>query len=364
MAVETTSERFFERYLMIGLPLLALAYGCWVEDGRPGRRVAVATTAVLFAATARLPVSAYTVGQGAADSPFLLAIRRLENAIGVDDASLVVAAAASVGLLVSAWSILGRRRGATAAAVATLATLCVVSVGARLEDLTLSHSAAARMLGAERGWVDASGLADVVLLQTARSPSSRAMNQAFWNTSVTSGALLGAAVPMDGAAERATVRPDGNLMVAGRPATGPLLVATSGTRVLFANGRVLGSAPGFSLVRPRGAARLALLAEGLADDGWLAASSTLTVWPDRARRRVLGLTLGLPAGREPATLVLREGRIRRAVRLRPGETRTVELPTAESSPVRIEITANRSFGVGGTRLVAAKVSRIALVDLP
>jgi Dolichyl-phosphate-mannose-protein mannosyltransferase len=364
MAVETTSERFFERYLMVALPLLALAYGCWVEDGRPGRRVAIATVAVLLAASARLPVSAYTVGQGPADSPFLLAIRRLEAAIGVDDASLLVAAAAGVGLLVAGWSILGRHRAVTLAAAATLAALCAVSVGARLEDLALSRSAAARMLGTERGWVDASGARDVLLLQTARSPSSRAMSQAFWNTSVTGGALLGTAVPMDGAAERALVGPDGTLSVAGRPVTRPLLVATSGSRVVFANARVVDSAPGFSLVRPRGAARLALLAEGVASDGWLAAASTITLWPDRGHPRVLRMRLSLPAGREPVTLALREGRIRRVVRIRPGGTQTVELRSSASAPPRIEIAASRSFGVGGMRLVAARVSSIELVDGP
>ena len=40
ISVSTTSERFFERYLMIGIPLAAIAFGCWIEDGRPGRRVA------------------------------------------------------------------------------------------------------------------------------------------------------------------------------------------------------------------------------------------------------------------------------------------------------------------------------------
>ena len=360
MTVDTGSERFFERYLMIAIPIVALAFGCWVEEGLPGRRLVLGTAVLLLAVASLLPVSAYAAGQGAADSPFLLGVRRLEEQVGVANASLVVAAAVSAALLAAAWSALGRR-GPWVAAATTAAGLAIVSLGAHAEDLRLSRSVADRTLGDSPSWVDETGTRDVLLLQTANSPRDAAVGQAFWNASVTRGALLGErAVAMDGASDRVMVATDGLMLLQGRPLHGPLLLATAGTRVVPANGRVLRGAPGFELLEPAGAARLATLAEGLASDGWLAGRTTITVW----RRGELRLRLSLPPGYRTTALELRGPGIRRMLLVEPGRQTLVRVTAPGRAPSRLELSTHRPFGLADGRLVAAKVTSLEFANRP
>jgi hypothetical protein len=365
MAVETASERFFERYLMIGIPLVALAFGCWVDEGRPRQRIAIATGLVLIVLVARFPVSAYAVGQGAADSPLLLAVRRLGGAVGIDDASLIVALAATAALLVAIWSALERSRSPRAVCAVTVALLCAASAGAHLEDLDLSRSVAARDLGSPRGWIDASGSRDVLLLQTAGSPGPRAMNQVLWNASVTEGALLGSDTrPMDGASDRTRIRRDGTLTLAGRPVRRPLLVATSGTHSLWADARIVGRAPGFELLRPDGPARLVALAEGLSSDGWLAATSVVTVWPgaDGPRRGALRVVLSLPASARESTVVVRGAGRPRSVSVKPGSRRVLAIRKTVASPWRIVLSTARPSVLPDGRFVSVKADELAFAE--
>ena len=356
ISVETGSERFFERYLLVGLPLLALAFCCWLEDGRPGRRLAVATALGLVVVLTRVPLSTFSAGQGAVDSPLLLAVRRLETVLGVGGASLAVAAVASVALAVGAWSAFGgERRAFVATALTTTAALVAISAGARLEDLALSRQVAAEALGSPAGWADATGARDVLLLQTAASPPARAMDQVLWNASVTEGALLGDdAEPMDGASDRVAVRADGSLSLGERALSRPLLVATWGTRPLWAGASVEARAPGFELVRPSGGATLAALAGGVSSDGWLAGRGTVTVWPGHTVR----LRLRVPSGR-PATTITVAGRPHL---LAPGRTLVLHL-SAAGRPHGYAFSSTRSFALDDARFVSARAS-IGLVNRP
>ena len=89
------------------------------------------------------------------------------------------------------------------------------------------------------------------------------MIQSVWNVSVTSAALLGDdPPPIDGASRHALVRPDGTFTLDGLPVERPLPVATSGTRPIFASGRVVAAAPGFELIEPFGPMRRARTCRG------------------------------------------------------------------------------------------------------
>ena len=96
MADQTGSERFFERYLMVLLPLVVVAFACWADGGARAVRAAGAVALAITVAAMVAPVSSLVAGQGRADSPFLLAIGRLEDAIGVGSASLTIALGATV----------------------------------------------------------------------------------------------------------------------------------------------------------------------------------------------------------------------------------------------------------------------------
>jgi hypothetical protein len=358
MAVETESERFFERYLMVALPVLALAFACWVEEERPRRRIAAGFAIVLLICAARVPVSSFTVATGTSDSPFLLGVRYLEGPLGVDGAGLTVALVAGVGCLTAVWAALGRAGGSRVAGAVSLAVLASASLGAHLEDRALSDRVSALTLAPARGWVDATGADDVLLLQTAGSPGANAMTQVVWNASVRHGALLGdQAEPLDGAARRVAIGRDGLLSLGGRTLTGPLLVATAGTRTELVGATRRAGAPGFVLASPpAGGARLASLAQGLAPDGWFAARGTVTVWPSAARyARGVRLILSIPAGLPSATVDVRGAGLQRTVSMPGGGSATLELAPKTPAPWRLRLSARRPHVLADRRAVAAKL---------
>jgi hypothetical protein len=330
LAVHSGSERFFERYLMIAIPLVAVAFGCWLEAGRPARRLAVAVGILLLLAAARAPLADYAAGQGRADSPLLLAVGWLEGALDVGTASLTAAAAASLAVLAGLAASLGRRARPELAFGLTLAVLALVSAGAHAADRSLSHGVAADQLGGDPGWVDKSGLRDVMLVQTLGSEPSRAMSQAFWNESVTGGALLGAkTMAIDGARARLAVDEHGGLHLAGVVVRRPLLVAADRTRTVFAGAATVTRGRAFDLVRPHGAAHLAAVVEGLAWDGWLGARNQLVVYApaDAGTCRTASLRLTLPARERAVSLRVRGLDEVARIRVRPGRPAFLHVAT-------------------------------------
>ena len=109
MSVHTGSDRFFERYLMIGVPLAGIACAGWLPAGRPARRIGLATAALVILAATQVPVAAQAEGQGRADSPLLLSVSWVERWLGVGTASLAVALVASAAVLAGLIGPRGRR---------------------------------------------------------------------------------------------------------------------------------------------------------------------------------------------------------------------------------------------------------------
>ena len=58
MSVDTGSDRFLERYLIGAFPLVAIAFCCWADDGRPGRFVAIGVAALVIVAAGACPSAA------------------------------------------------------------------------------------------------------------------------------------------------------------------------------------------------------------------------------------------------------------------------------------------------------------------
>jgi hypothetical protein len=127
-------------------------------------------------------------------------------------------------------------------------------------------------------------------------------------------------------------------------------VQTVGSQVGFANAVLVRRGPGFELVRPRGNARIAMLANGLYQDGWLSTSGTITVWPGASGRTdgTLHLAVGLPDGARPVPL--RFGRQRFVVR--GGGRRVIELRLHGRGPQVVRWSTDKGSFTSGYRRVS------------
>jgi hypothetical protein len=310
------SNRFQERYLFAVLPLVPIAFGLYLKHGRPARIPVALLSLFFFALSARFPLSGYAGALGKTDSQFLVAVYRLERAIGTANGSFVLAGLAAAG---AAGAVLVSRRGGGRYAFgAAIAFAFVASFGATISDSANAQQVRGEFLPTNPSWVDATGLRDVTLLQTAGAPPAGAVEQLYWNRSITHEALVGDAQPTDVfAAPRIRVARDGTLI-----GVGPnVLVQDYAATAQFANASLVAIAGSFSLWSADSAPRLSLLERGRFADGWLARTGKLTVWPDTAdhTRGTLSFTLSLPRGANPTTV--RFGKAHYDIH--PGEKTTV-----------------------------------------
>ena len=310
------SLRFQERYLFALLPLVPVTFGLYLKHGRPARIAVGVLAFVLFALSARVPLSGYAAALGKTDSPFLVAVFRLEKIVGTANGSLVLAALAAAG---AAGAVLVSRRGGGRYAFgAAFAVTLVASIGAVVSDAANSQQVRQDYLPANPSWVDDTRVGNVTLLQTLGSPPASAIEQLYWNRSVTHEARIGDALPTDVyAAPRVQIARDGTLVGLG----GNLLVQDYAATVQFANATLIATAKSFSLWSAESAPRLSLLEAGRFSDGWLARTGKLTVWPDAGgnTRGTLSFSLSLPATARPTTV--RFGKAHYAIR--PGQTTSV-----------------------------------------
>src|SRR5207237_8500193 len=98
------------------------------------------------------------------------------------------------------------------------------SVGAFAFDAQNARNVRSSHLPPDLRWIDhaARGHGPVTLLQTPGAPRGRALEQLFWNSSVTRIALLKGAIPTDAFdAERVRTQRDGRLVGPRGPLRGP-----------------------------------------------------------------------------------------------------------------------------------------------
>jgi Dolichyl-phosphate-mannose-protein mannosyltransferase len=311
--------RFQERYLFTLAPLLVLAFGLSLRHG--GRaRGAVALIAVgMIAVSARVPLSGYTDVHGRQDSPFLIGIHRFDELVGHANASLTVAAVVAV-LAVLAIGVAYRPRLGVPALVLVGAFLGAVSLGAWSLDSRYAHAARTTYLPQDAQWVDHAGLGDVTLLNTPGSKREIALEQMFWNRSITDFARLRDADRADAfAAPRVRIARDGALWLHGRPLRAPLLVAQYAMNARFSGATRQASTNLFALWRPAGTPRLTLLTGGRYYDGWLANTGYVRAW----RSGRVTMRLSLPPHAPATTVRFRGPGVRKRVRLTPGGSRVV-----------------------------------------
>ena len=281
---------FKERYLMVLLPMFPLAFGLYLRRGLPARIPVMLLAAAIVAVAAIMPTSSYAVGQSAGDSPFLWFVVALEWSVGVANASLLVALAATVAAAVAAAVACGRL-GRAPFAIA-LALVAALSIGATRFDLRNARFVRDSFVAPDPAWVDATGLREVSVVQTSLAPDTPTLEALFFNSSIKHEFLFGDGKPTDAfAAPRLTVSPTGVLAVHGRPLTTPILFQGYATTAMFEGVRKVGQWGSSTLWKPAGTPRLRMLETGRFGDGWLALRGQLEVWAARAGTVRFVLTL-------------------------------------------------------------------------
>jgi hypothetical protein len=341
-------DRIQERYFFYAAPLVAIAFCLLAARAWPWRRAHALFAGAALMLSALVPLSGYVASFGKVQSPFLLGVARLEQALGDPGTTSLVVAATVAALSVTAiGASLRPRWGSALVLVLALCFSTAASTFAALFNLSNSRAVRDAYLPAERSWVDESGLRDVVLL-AGFARHTEAGAQLFWNRSVNELVLLpGAVAPDSFAATRVRVGRDGTLRVAGRSLRRPLLVDEWAALIELRGARPVASAPSYRLWRPTGVPRLAVRFEGYFRDGWLAPRGEVGVWPAPSVGGLAGaVTFTVTAHPDlngPATLRISAGGERPVeLRLAPGDSRHVELPICAQGPWKARYEIDRS----------------------
>jgi len=268
------------------------------------------------------------------------------------------------GLAVAAAALAFRPRVAGLAALGLLAAfLGTVDAGAFSLDREVSRHARDTYLPADPSWVDHLGLKDVTVVQTPGAPRPLALEQLFWNSSITQLVRLRRTEALDAFPEpRALIGGDGTLLVRGVPLDRPLLVTRFAVVTQFANAIRVARTPVFDLWRPAGVPRLSLFAGGRFYDGWLASSGYVRLWPD-ASGRVRGelrLSLALPRRVKATQIRFTAPGVNRVVTLRPGHRTAVRFAVSARKPWTLRFKALSGGGyLSDGRSVSARAGEPA-----
>lgn len=309
---------FRERYLMALLPLVPIAFGLFARHRPRGRLVVVLIAAGILVAASRLPLSAYSAGEGPVHSPLLWAYAALERSVGTGDASLSFALGATAAALLAAgiaWT-----RLELAPVVISIGLLAALSFGATHYDSFYSGTVRSLLVAPDPAWIDHARLGPVSAIETELAPPEDLLEQMFWNRSIDRELLLGNdTTPTDAfATGKATISSDGRLLVGGKLIRGAVLFQGFAVTPVFRNAVPVSRYASFSLWRGTGGLHLRALESGRFSDGWLAGSGELEVWPAGSRGGRVSFTLSLPRT-HTGGVTIRLGR--QLVRINPGEER-------------------------------------------
>lgn len=300
-------DRMQERYFFYAVPLVGILFALYASRGWPHRLVHAGMAAGLVLLAARIPFSGYTVGEGKASAPTLLATARLEEALGVATASLVIALATAALLATVTLASRRPRRATTLALGLALAASAATYAGATAYNVDYATRSVEQVFGTQDpSFVDASGIEGSALLLTRSSERAVASKFLFWNRTVDTVYLLPGAVAPDAfAVTRLTTAPDGTLLADGRPVTRPLAADGFSDTLRFREADVIAMSPVFDLVASPGPQRLALYVPGRFESGWLGTSGSFQLWPATTGETLAGtlsFQLGRPAGGNSVTV--------------------------------------------------------------
>ncbi len=351
------SKRFEERYLMVLVPLVAVAFGIWAKRGAPWKRGVALVTLLMLLFSMRVPLSGYVAAHGKDGSPLLGGVLRLEQLVGVANGSFIVAIAAAVLSLIG-LAITFRPRFAPAGISLAVIAMVAVSWFAHSFDQRNAQMLRTGDLPGDVQWVDHAGVKNVALLTLPNSDRALSLEHLFWNRSITDVYRFGGDL-LDGYSQpQIDVADDGRLLVPGGAFARPLLVQTYGSRATFTGATKIGTGKKIELWKPEPGAlpRFDMLVGGLYYDGWLAWHSFISLWPDASGRveGTLRLELGLPADApRSSSLTLAAPGYARTVQLAPGKTKAITIPVSTRGRWTVKL-SSRTAAYLGLRAVIAR----------
>jgi Dolichyl-phosphate-mannose-protein mannosyltransferase len=348
---------FKERYLFVLLPLVPLAFGIYLERGKPYRLVVFGIAAAIVVAAARLPVSGYTRKIVLYDPQSLIAAAWLQARTTAATGSLLIAlgaTAAAIGAVVVAL----RGSGRLALPLAIVVALGISAAATHVELKSTSLTRAT--LPGDLEWIDAAAKGGVTAIATPISSASQLELQLYWNPSVNRELLLPDAIGSDAYAT-APLPIGRNGAILGIP--GDFLFDFGGSHATFSNASLVERHGDFALYRPAGGTpRFHLLIEGYLPDHWLVPNGRIRVWKRPgapvADGASISFKLSLPNTRpKPAHIVLRD----RTFTIHPGGSVRV-ICRSRSNPLRFSYASPDVVFDKSKRPLSVKLADIKVTD--
>jgi hypothetical protein len=348
------ANRPLERYLFYVTPLVFLAFFAYAERGAPGRLQYVLATCGGALALSLVSLPALT-GTAAYffDSVTLSGFARASYLWGLSNASLLYSLA-PLAVAALAWALPLRRRGAPELFATIAIGLCLaLGAGVYATDRLVTGWTARTFSVSPPDWLDRSGLGPARYLTLPNSNDFLATQLESWNRSLRGFVLLGKAAPDPYPADVAHVDGEGRLVINGRPTAAQVLVVNVAGSQIDLEGRVV-ARPREGLVgyRVPAGAHVRSLTRGLFPDGWTGARLRYQVWPGRAGR--YELTLTLPRGEKPRMVHVAG----RTLQVGAGSPKRVSIAT-NGEPLRLYVDVPNS-PLGG-RILGVQVVSLRFV---
>ncbi len=352
------AQRPLERYLFYVAPLVFLAFFAYAERGAPRRFLCsgLGCIGALLLAGVSLPGMTGTAALFF-DAPTLTGFARAAYYLGFPNASLLYTAL-PLALASLAFMLPLTRRGVPQFfALVAIAVMGAAGAAVYATD-RLATGWDAQTFGADpQDWLDRSGLGPARYLSLPKSNDFFGTQVETWNRNLRGIVVLGKPAPDPYPVEVAHVATDGRLVIAGRPTRSEVLVVNVNGSAIDLDGRVV-ARPREGLVAYRipANAHVHSLARGLSPDGWAGKQLEYRVWPQRAGR--YELTLSLPAGSLPRKSTLTTGAGKRTVALRAGHNLSLSIPTTGGP---LELVVDVPNALLGGRILGAQVSALRFV---
>jgi len=280
--------RYKERYLLAIVPLLALAFGMYLNSRRSHRPIALVVGAALVVAAFGIPVSGYTFNAPYYDSQTLNVAWLLQNHLGASTSSLVILLFVFLGAAVAmagAW-----KRSIVAAALPLSIVWLLVVAGVAIHIDSVFNKKAV-----DPGWVDrAAKGASVTAVATPASGRIELFRQLYWNASIKREAALDRAIPTD-TYYTLPIHPAAHGELRG--VHGYFLFDRTGSQAVFAGVTTIAARGDYTLFKGEHP-RFRTLLENQLSTGWLSPYSWLRAWPENPATKsdpVVRFTLSLPS---------------------------------------------------------------------